>query len=422
MPRIRCFIPLALIALTACATNGGTVAARPAVLAPEARANADRYIVLAVANDPAPVAAHVGSTARSYGGQASYAVSDGARRALRNVVADYRLQEVSSWPIGSLHLQCALLQLPEGAERDALLRQLQGDHRIALVEPLQEYAVRTTAPDPYSSVQPGHERMDIASAHRWSRGRGVRIALIDTGLDSAHPDLRGRIDLERNFVDDDARRFQLDRHGTAIAGVIAANADNGVGIVGIAPEARLLALKACWQLQEGRDEARCNSYTLAQALAAAVEFKAKIINLSLTGPPDPLLAALVKQAMRAGIIIVGPTGDGPSFPGSVEHVISVGRSEDRVAAATVLQAPGREVLTLAPGGRYDFYSGSSISTGEISGITALMLALRSNLDAGQAQALLSQATDTTDSPAGPVRSVNACLALASLVRSGECTK
>ena len=111
--------------------------------------------------------------------------------------------------------------------------------------------MRTAAPDPYSSVQPGHERMDIASAHRWSRGRGVRIALIDTGLDSAHPDLRGRIDLERNFVDEDARRFQLDRHGTAIAGVIAANADNGVGIVGIAPEARLLALKACWQLQEG---------------------------------------------------------------------------------------------------------------------------------------------------------------------------
>ena len=98
--------------------------------------------------------------------------------------------------------------------------------------------------------------------------------------------------------------------------------------------------------------------------------------------------------MRAGIIIVGPMGDGPSFPGSVEHVLNVGRSEDRVAAGTVLQAPGREVLTLAPGGRYDFFSGSSISTGEISGITALMLALRSNLDAGQAQALLRQATDT----------------------------
>jgi subtilase family protein len=422
VPGFRSFALLALLALAGCATNGSISTAQPALPAPQARENAERYIVLAVANDPDPIAAHVGSTARSYGGQAPYAVSDGARRALRDVAADYRLQQVSAWPIGALHLQCALLQMPEGAQRDALMRQLQGDHRVALVEPLQEYAVRTTAPDPYSTVQPGHERMDIASAHRWSRGRGVRIALIDTGLDSAHPDLRGRIDLERNFVDEDSRRFQLDRHGTAIAGVIAANADNGVGIVGIAPEARLIALKACWQLQDGRDDARCNSYTLAQALAAAIELKARIINLSLTGPPDALLAALVNQATRAGIIIVGPMGEGPSFPGSIEHVLNVGRSEDRVALGTVLQAPGREVLTLAPGGRYDFFSGSSISTGEISGITALMLALRSNLDASQAQSLLSRATSTTESPAGPVRSVNACLALAALTGGQDCGK
>lgn len=421
MPRLRHYAPLALLALTACATNGGTAGASPALLAPEARDNAARYIVVAVENDPDPVAAHVGSTARSYGGPAPYAVSDGARRALRDVAVDYHLQPVSSWPIASLHLQCALLSLPEGSQRDAMLGQLQGDRRVALVEPLQEYAVRTTTPDPYSGVQSGHERMDIAAAHRWSRGHGVRIALIDTGLDSAHPDLKGRVDLERNFVDGDARRFQLDRHGTAIAGVIAANADNGVGIVGIAPEARLLALKACWQLQDGRDEARCNSYTLAQALAAAIELKARIINLSLTGPPDALLAALVKQATREGIIIVGPMGDGPSFPGSIEHVLNVGRSEDRVAG-TVLQAPGREVLTLAPGGRYDFFSGSSISTGEISGVTALMLALRSNLDATEAQSLLRAATDTTNSPAGPMRSVNACLALAALTGGQDCGK
>ena len=413
---------LAVMLLAACATGGGPGAPRPATLAPEARANAGNYIVLAVANDPDPVAVHSGGTARNYSGQAGYTVSDGARRALRDLALEYRLQPAAAWPIGPLHLQCAVLQLPDGAARDSMLERLRGDRRVALVEPLQEYAVRTMTPDPYAAVQTGNERMDISAAHRLSRGRGVRIAIIDTGLDSDHPELRGRVAVQRNFVDADARRFQLDRHGTAIAGIIAANADNSVGITGIAPEARLLALKACWQLQDGRDDARCNSFTLAQALAAAIELKAQIINLSLTGPPDPLLAALAEQAMRAGIIIVGPEGDGLSFPASLSHVLSVSRSEDSPVTAGVLQAPGSEVLTLAPGGRYDFYSGSSIATGEITGITALMLALRSGLNAGQAQALLNKATDTTESAAGPVRSVNACRALAALTGAGDCAK
>jgi hypothetical protein len=410
----------ALLLLAACASVGSQSTQRSATLSPEARTNPDKYIVLAVANDPDPVATHAGSTGRSYGGRADYAVSDGARRTMRELASEYQLQPVAAWPIGLLHMQCAVLELPAGTTREAMLARLRSDQRVALVEPLQDYTVRTTAPDPYAGVQAGNARMDIAAAHRLSRGRGVRIALIDTGLDSDHPELLGRVDVQRNFVDADARRFQLDRHGTAIAGIIAANADNGVGIVGIAPEARILALKACWQLQPDRDDARCNSYTLAQALSAAIELKAKVINLSLSGPPDPLLSALAQQALRAGIIIVGAESSGPSFPGSVEHVLSVGRSEDAAVARGVLQAPGREVLTLAPGGRYDFYSGSSISTGEISAVTALMLALRSRLDAGQAQALLSKATETTESPAGPVRSVNACMALAALTGASGC--
>jgi subtilisin family serine protease len=319
-----------------------------------------------------------------------------------------------------LRLHCAVLQLPAGVTREAMLEKLRADQRVALAEPLQDYAVQTAAPDPYAAVQTGNQRMDITQAHRVSRGRGVRIALIDTGLASDHPDLLGRIDVQRNFVDADAKRFQLDRHGTAIAGVIAANADNGVGISGVAPEARLLALKACWQLQDGHDDARCNTFTLAQALATAIELKARIINLSLTGPPDALLSALAERAVRAGIIIVGPQTAIPSFPGSLSHVLGVARSEDRSAVAGVLQAPGREVLTLAPGGRYDFFSGSSIATGEITGITALLLAREADLDVGRAHALLSAATDTVVTAEGPTRSVNACRALAELIGNADC--
>ena len=411
-----------LLLLAGCATTSDPGAPAAAALALASRTDAANFIVVAVDNDPGPPAIHAGSTARSYGEGDGYQISDGARRVLHAVESDYHLQPVAAWPISLLRLQCAVFALPGGITRAAMLARLQGDGRVALAEPLQEYSVRNTQADPYAAVQSGNERMNISQAHRMSRGRGVRIALIDTGLASDHPDLHGRVDAQRNFVDTDARQFQLDRHGTAIAGVIAANADNGVGIAGIAPESRLLALKACWQLQDGRDDARCNSFTLARALASAVELKARIINLSLTGPPDPLLAALAERAMREGIIVVGPEGDGPSFPGSLRNVLGVARSEDQAVGAGVLQAPGREVLTLAPGGRYDFYSGSSIATGEITGVTALLLARESGLDARRVHALLSDATDTVTTAAGPARTVNACRALATLTGTNNCGK
>ena len=415
-------LSIAALLLTGCASAPDTAPPDRDTLALASRADASNFIVVAVANDPGQRPVNAGSTPRGYSAGDGYAVSDGARRTMHALAGQYRLQPVAAWPISLLHLQCAVFALPAGSTREAVLQRLQSDNRVALAEPLQDYSVRSAQADPYAAEQSGNERMDISAAHRMSRGRGVRIALIDTGLASDHPDLRGRVDAQRNFVDGDARRFQLDRHGTAIAGVIAANADNGVGIAGVAPEAQLLALKACWQLQEGRDEARCNSFTLAQALASAVELKANIINLSLSGPPDPLLEALAERAMSEGIIIVGPGGDSPSFPGSLRNVLGVARSEDRSANPDVLQAPGREVLTLAPGGRYDFSSGSSIATGEITGVTALLLARKAGLDARRVHTLLHDSTDTVSTAAGPARTVNACRALAELVGINDCKK
>src|SRR6202030_892738 len=125
-----------------------------------------------------------------------------------------------------------------------------------------------------------------ADAHPWSRGEGVKVAIIDTGVDIEHPDLRGSIAAAVNFVDADDAQFRRDRHGTEMAGVIAAVANNGQGIVGIAPGARLFVFKACWQEQAGADAAHCNSFTLARALSAAFDAHAQIINMSLAGPDD----------------------------------------------------------------------------------------------------------------------------------------
>ena len=139
----------------------------------------------------------------------------------------------------------------------------------------------------------------------------MRVAVVDTGVDFDHPDLRGRVVKAQNFVDRVGdRNFTTDVHGTAVAGLIAATAGNGVGIVGVAPEAEIYALKACWQQPPGAREAVCNSYTLAKAVDFAIGQGVQVLNFSLAGPPDPLLGRLIGQALARGIVVVAADGGG----------------------------------------------------------------------------------------------------------------
>lgn len=425
------FIYLWLASLTGCATQSTQVLTPAAV-----REAPENYVVLAVRND-ASAYAHVGSTARNYGGTVNYVESVAARRLLRDIASDYQLQAVSGWPIPTLSLQCVIFKTDATTSREPLLAKLNQDARVALAQPLQSFTTNTLPSsvansavshnDPYASMQINLARMGINEAHQWSRGKGVRVAVVDTGVDSAHPDLQGRISEQRNFVDNDAAQFRNDRHGTAVAGVIAANADNGIGMVGIAPQAKLFALKACWQLRPDHDEARCNSFTLAQALESAIELHAHIINLSVVGPLDPLLAALVTHAQESGIIVVGALGANETFPAQIANVIGVAAMEEAtgfpLSSQAVLQAPGRDVFTLLPNNRYDFSSGNSIATAEISGTIALLLASRDQtnkekVDGPFLQRLLVKATAI--GPTDKLNAVNACLALAQLTKQNAC--
>ena len=116
-----------------------------------------------------------------------------------------------------------------------------------------------------------------------------------------------------------------------MAGIIAAVANNHVGIVGIAPLARLEVFEACWQLDPTSDAAACNTFTLAQALAGALAAGTPLVNLSLAGPADPLLSALVTSGMRRGVIFVAAAAPRSGFPGSIPGVIRA--AGDRRAVA-----------------------------------------------------------------------------------------
>jgi hypothetical protein len=387
---------------------------------------ADRFIIAAVDNGSAEFFAGVGSTPRGYDTPAAaYGPSLRARQLMRSLEEDYGLREVSAWPIEPLHLHCAVLQVPEGTDRAKLLATLSRDRRIMLVEPLQTFATRTEYNDPYVALQRGFQEMHVADAHPWSRGDGVRVAIIDTGVDVGHPDLARSVRVAGNFVDSDEGQFRLDRHGTEIAGVIAAVANNREGIVGVAPGAHLLVFKACWQIRNDADGARCNSFTLAQALVAALDAHAQVVNLSLAGPEDRLLSDLIREGLRRGVIFVGAVV--PALPAGTSGllhqrgVIEVGGSENHGAQDSALHAPGREILTLLPGGRYDFASGDSISTAQVTGLVALLLAKNPRLSAADAYQLLRDTSTHTGTGGDEREHVDACAAVTALVRSGSCT-
>ena len=386
--------------------------------------SSDRYIIVAVDNVPAAYVAHAGGTPRGYDAVANYGATAHAREALHAVEREYGLREVNAWPIGPLQIHCAVLEIPSGADRSQLLAALSKDRRVKLTQPLQTFATRTDDyNDPYVGLQRGFQQMDVADAHPWSRGEGVKVAIIDTGVDIQHPDLRGSVAAAVNFVDADDAQFRRDRHGTEMAGVIAAVANNREGIVGIAPNARLLVFKACWQAHSDADAARCNSFTLARALAAAFDAHAQVVNLSLAGPDDPLLGDLIREGQHRGVLFVGAAPDTADVQAGLMHqagVIEVASAESHSMIDSVLYAPGREILTLLPGGHYDFASGASIATAQVSGVVALMLAKNPGLSAPSAYRLLRDTSSSRETADGGVKGIDACAAVVTLMGQGTC--
>jgi subtilisin family serine protease len=201
----------------------------------------------------------------------------------------------------------------------------------------------------------------------------MRVAVIDSGIQADHPDLAGQLIVNRNFV---AGQSEVaEDHGTGVAGIIAAKPDNRLGIVGVAPGARLLGLRACWQERGAGAQTACDGLSLAKALYFATEQKADVINLSLTGPDERLLRELIKTALARGSVVVSAFDRSKSdggFPASVPGVVAVSDLSLAGSRGQVYSAPGRDVPTTEPGGRWFLVNGSSFAAAHVSGLAALV--------------------------------------------------
>lgn len=305
-----------------------------------------------------------------YGGAYGDAASRSARkRVARELASAHGLQLVADWPMPLLGVDCYVMNVPSGSAA-RMAEQLSADARVAWAQPMNLYRAQGHG-DPLFAVQPAAQAWRLDELHQVATGHNVKVAVVDSGVDDQHPDLAGQVVARENFIE--RRPWHAEQHGTAVAGVIAARADNGVGIVGIAPQARLVALRACWQ--QAADASLCSTLSLAQALHYAIANDAQVINLSLAGPDDRLLGELIDLALARGISVVGaadPQLAQGGFPASHAGVIGVVAQGSQPPPAGLLAAPGQDVPTTTPGGRWMLLSGSSFAAAHVSGLLALV--------------------------------------------------
>jgi thermitase len=267
--------------------------------------------------------------------------------------------------------------------------------------------------DPLRPQQWGLDLIHADPAHSVTTGAGATVAVVDTGIDSVHPDLAGRVLPGRDFVDGDSTPQDGNGHGTHVSGIIAADAGNGIGVDSVAPGASILPVRVLDNGGSGSD------VDVAQGIDWATDHGADVINLSLGGSlptaglglPDDMTAA-VQRAVDHGVVVVAAAGnddlpfcENGSQSGKVLCVGAVDKRENRsfyssFGSGLSLVAPGgsdlpgtdEDVLSTWKDGGYQELAGTSQATPHVSGVAALLVSLGVR---GQAavQRILATATD-----------------------------
>lgn len=280
------------------------------------------------------------------------------------------------------YINAVAAQLPEeeiaGLKKDPHIAYVEADSVVTVVDPLQ---VLTASPQEYAdSWGVLHIGANVA-AMKGYKGAGAKVAILDTGIDYNHPDLKDNYKGGYNFVYDNNDPFDDSRygHGTHLAGIIAAK-DNGTGVVGVAPEASLYAVKVLNGGMMG------STSGILAGIEWAITNNMNIINMSFGAPMDSqAFRDSCDVAYKAGIILIAATGnfnqpivDNPAGFDSVIAVSATAQDDSRAlfsnyGAKVELSAPGVEIKSTIPGGGYGVMSGTSQAVPHVAGVAALVV-------------------------------------------------
>jgi subtilisin family serine protease len=408
---------VAAVLLAGCASSG------PVPPSPAAAADVTTQQILVTVHQPATLAAGLTGAPNQRYLQRRYGPSPSVDRLLTQLAHEHDLRRVEGWPIQSLDVYCEVLAVPPGRDVAAVIAALNGDSRVDLAQRMNLFNTQAAKyDDPYVELQSAATTMEVERAHELATGRGVSIAIIDSAVDGNHPDLRGRVQVARNLVTDRPLARGGEVHGTAIAGIIASAVNNSEGIIGVAPDVSIAALRACWAVGDDGLAAQCSSFSLARALELALGLQPNVINLSLAGPEDPLLSRLLDRIVERGIVVVtahpASAESSQAFPSSHPRVLAAHSSLLAVHSDSpyTLAAPADEVLTTTPGASYAFMSGNSLAAAHTTGVVALLMERQPGLDAERIAAILTATTTYSEGTA----SINACRAVAQVADAAAC--
>lgn len=301
----------------------------------------------------------------------------------------------------------AFVKVRTTGRADDLARRLKSDPTVAQVTLDYVRHASATPNDPYYSSQPYLGTVRMPSAWDRSKGSGTMVvAVVDSGVNGLHPDLVGRVlagyDATRNATLPAGAASDDFGHGSMVAGLIGAATNNGVGIAGVAWNARILPVRVLDADGSGTDT------DVIEGIAWAADKGAKVINLSLGGPYDsPALHDAVKYAVGKGAVVVAAAGNSgalePMYPAAYSESFAVAASDNHARLTDFstfgswvdLAAPGFDIVSTGLDAGYYTASGTSFSAPIVSGVAALVRTQSPTLTPAQVVSRLrSTARDT----------------------------
>lgn len=257
-------------------------------------------------------------------------------------------------------------------------------HTVATeVRPLPaDVAAGPRGPDPYLPLQHGLARTGVLEGRPVLAGAGTRVAVLDSTPEITHRELaRVRV---APLPGGPPPAPAL--HGTLVAGVVAAAENNAFGIAGVAPESDVVVIPVCASSSPSSTVDECRMADLLRGLDQAWKEEARVVNLALVGPPDPVLQRAVDRMRELGVLLVAAAGnegsDRPRYPAAYPSVIGVGAVDTDGARWprsnhgpwVAISAPGTEILSTTPGNAFAFGDGSSLAAAHVAGLLAVLLA------------------------------------------------
>ncbi len=278
---------------------------------------------------------------------------------------------------------------------------------VVFAQPNYTRQMLLTPNDPAVEEQWALHRIQLFDAWNYTTGGDITIAVIDTGVSSNHPDLAGKVLPGYNAILDNNHAEDDNGHGTAIAGLIAANTNNGQGVAGACWGCTILPVKVLDSYGMGED-----AY-LSRGIRWATDQGADIINLSMGGVDDStILREAVAYAYERGVLVVAASGNDHlegnfrNYPAAFPEVVAVGATDmlDMITDFSTtgdyvdLTAPGVGLWTTIPYGDYGQPGGTSFAGPFVVGVAGLIMTLRDDLSHADVACILAASADDQGMP------------------------